>query len=146
MNDLHMALRARTTAAGGIVHANQGTQFTCWVLTQKIRAEGPPISFGTVGDGLDNAIIGSFWSSMQIAPLNQKKRKIQIELANALFEYVEVLYNRRHRHSLIEYSTPLDYQLTRTSRACITTARYPPGVGNRTVGQVNIKPTRASAP
>ncbi len=50
-------------------------------------------SFGTVGDGLDNAMMESFWSSMQIELLNRKRWKTRIELANAIFDYIEIFYN-----------------------------------------------------
>ena len=44
----------------------------------------------------------------------------EIELANAIFEYIEVFYNRRRRHSSLEYATPHDYDLARTPRALTT--------------------------
>lgn len=73
VNALDMAIRNRRPAAGGIVHADQGSQFTSWVFGEKIRSAGLLPSFGTVGDGLDNAMIESFWSSMQIELLDRKK-------------------------------------------------------------------------
>ena len=83
VNARDMALRSRTPAAGGIVHADHGTQFTSWVFTRKIRSAGLLPSSGTVGDGLDNAMMESFWSTMRIELLNRKKWKTRIELANA---------------------------------------------------------------
>ncbi|MGP9662865.1 IS3 family transposase [Arthrobacter sp. AOP36-C1-22] len=121
VNALDMAIRARQPGPGGIVHADHGVQFTSWVFTQKIRSAGLLPSFGTVGDGLDNAMVESFWSSMQIELLNRKKWKTRIELANAIFEYIEVFYNRRRRHSSLEYATPNDYDLARTPQALATT-------------------------
>ena len=116
VNALDMAIRARTPAPGGIVHADHGVQFTSWVFTQKIRSAGLLPSFGTVGDGLDNAMMESFWSSMQIELLNRKKWRTRIELANAIFEYIEVFYNRRRRHSALSYATPHEYDLAHTSQ------------------------------
>ncbi|MFB2573363.1 IS3-like element ISAar24 family transposase [Micrococcus sp. IITD107] len=121
VNALDMAIRARQPGPGGIVHADHGVQFTSWVFTQKIRSAGLLPSFGAVGDGLDNAMMESFWSTMQIELLNRKKWKTRIELANAIFEYIEVFYNRRRRHSSLEYATPHDYDLARTPRALTTT-------------------------
>ncbi|MCM3578635.1 IS3 family transposase [Micrococcus sp. 2A] len=121
VNALDMAIRARQPDPGGIVHADHGVQFTSWVFTQKIRSAGLLPSFGTVGDGLDNAMMESFWSSMQIELLNRKKWKTRIELANAIFEYIEVFYNRHRRHSSLEYATPNDYDLARTPQALATT-------------------------
>jgi transposase InsO family protein len=120
INALDMAIRARKPGAGGIVHADHGVQFTSWVFTQKIRSAGLLPSFGTVGDGLDNAMMESFWSTMQIELLNRRKWKTRIELANAIFEYIEVFYNRRRRHSALEYATPHEYDLARTPQALTT--------------------------
>lgn len=53
----------------------------------------------------------SFWSSMQIELLNRKKWKTRVELANAIFEYIEIFYNRQRRHSSIGYRTPIEYEL-----------------------------------
>lgn len=81
---------------------------------------------GTVGDGLDNAMMESFWSTRQIELLNRKKWKTRVELANAIFECIKVFYNRRRRHSALEYATPNDYDLARTPRALTTTESQQP--------------------
>jgi putative transposase len=114
VNALDMAIRSRTLSSGGIVHADHGVQFTSWVFTQKIRDAGLLPSFGTVGDGLDNAMMESFWSSMQIELLNRQKWRTRIELANAMFDYIEVFYNRQRRHSSIGCAKPHEYDLDRT--------------------------------
>lgn len=95
---------------GGIVHTDHGTQFTSWVFGERIRSAGLLPSFGTVGDGLDNAMMESFWSSMQIEPLNRKRWKTRVELANAIFEFIEIFYNRQRRHSALGYRTPIEYE------------------------------------
>jgi len=110
VNALYMAIRARTPAPGGIVHVDHGVQGG---FTQKIRLAGLLPSSGTVGDGLDNAMMESFWSSMQIELLNRKKWRTRIGLANAIFEYIEVFYNRQRRHSALSYATPQEYDCRR---------------------------------
>ena len=55
-NALDMAIKNRQPAAGGIVHADHGVQFTSWAFTNKIRACGLMPSFGTIGDCYDNWI------------------------------------------------------------------------------------------
>jgi putative transposase len=90
VNALDMAIKNRRPEPGGIVHADHGVQFTSWSFGEKIRSAGLMPSFGTVGDGLDNAMIESFWSSMQIELLNRKKWRTRVELANAMFDYIEI--------------------------------------------------------
>lgn len=43
-------------------------------------------AFGSVGDGLDTAMMESFWCSMQIELLNRKSGRPRVELASAIFE------------------------------------------------------------
>jgi putative transposase len=45
---------------------------------------------------------------MQIEMLNRKKWKTLIELANAMFDYIEIFYNRQRRHSGLGYRTPIE--------------------------------------
>ena len=111
VNALDMAIRNRRPEPGGIVHADHGVQFTSWVFGDKIRSAGLLPSFGTVGDGLDNAMMESFWSSMQIELLNRKRWKTRVELANAIFDYIEIFHNRQRRHSALGYRTPIEYEL-----------------------------------
>ena len=56
---------------------------------------------GTIGDGYDNAMIESCWGTMQVELLDRKKWRTRLELANAMFEYIEVYYNRSRRHSAL---------------------------------------------
>jgi putative transposase len=111
VNALDMAIRNRRPEPGGIVHADHGVQFTSWAFSDKIRSAGLMPSFGSVGDGLDNAMMESFWSSMQIELLNRQRWKTRVELANAIFDYIEIFHNRQRRHSALGYHTPTEYEL-----------------------------------
>ena len=57
----------------------------------------------------------SFWSSMQIELLNRKKWKTRVELANAIFDYIEIFHNRQRRHSALGYRTPTEYEVLNNS-------------------------------
>jgi putative transposase len=111
VNALDMAIKNRQPPAGGIVHADHGVQFTSWAFTNKIRSSGLMPSFGTIGDCYDNAMMESFWSSMQIELLNRKKWRTRLDLANAIFDYIEIFYNRQRRHSQLEYLSPVEHEL-----------------------------------
>jgi transposase InsO family protein len=111
VNALGMAIRNREPDPGGIVHADHRVQFTSWAFGDRVRTAGLLPSFGTVGDGLANAMMDSFWSSMQIEHLSRRKWKTRVELANATIEY-EIFHNRQRRHSALGYKTPIDYELT----------------------------------
>jgi len=55
-------------------------------------------------------MIESFWSRVQVELLNQQRWRTRIELANALFEYLEIFHNRRRRHSALDYQAPVAWE------------------------------------
>ena len=61
---------------------------------------------GAVGVCFDNAMIESFWSRMQVELLDRQPWKTRVELANAIFEYLEIFHNRQRRHSSLKMLTP----------------------------------------
>ena len=65
---------------------------------------------GSIGDCFDNAMIESFWARMQVELLNRKQWKTRIELATAIFEYLEVFHNRQRRHTALGMRTPIEYE------------------------------------
>jgi putative transposase len=74
--------------AGGraVTHSDHGSQYTSWAFGQRIRAAGLLGSMGSVGDCYDNAMMESFWGTMQLELLDSKPWETREELANAMFE------------------------------------------------------------
>ena len=54
----------------------------------------------------------SFWSSMQNELLDRKKWKTRLELTNAIFDYIDVFYNRQRRHSSLDYVSLVEFELS----------------------------------
>jgi transposase InsO family protein len=50
--------------------------------------------------------------SMQIELLNRQRWKTRVELANAMFDYIEIFYNRQRRHSELNYRTPIECEIS----------------------------------
>jgi putative transposase len=63
-----------------------------------------------------NAMIEAFWSRMQVELLNTRRWRTRVDLANAIFEYIEIFHNRR-RHSSLGMPTPIEYELLNTPAA-----------------------------
>lgn len=110
-NALGMALTNREPTDDTIIHSDQGTQFTSWAFTQRVIDSGLLASMGSVGDCYDNTMMESFWSRVQVELLDRKRWYTRIELATALFEYLEIFHNRRRRHSSLGMMTPVEYEL-----------------------------------
>ncbi len=66
---------------------------------------------GSVGDRSDNGLMESFSARIQVELLNRQRWRIRIELANAIFEYLEIFRSRQRRHSSLEMLTPIEYEL-----------------------------------
>jgi transposase InsO family protein len=116
-NALGMAIEQREAARGEtVIHSDHGTQFTSWAFTERARRSGVP-SMGSIGDCYDNAMIEAFWSRMQVELLDTRHWKTRVELANAIFEYIEIFHNRRRRHSSLGMRTPIEYELLNTTPA-----------------------------
>ena len=109
-NALGMAIQQRQPAEGTVIHSDQGTQFTSWAFTRRALDSGLVPSMGSVGDCFDNAVIESFWSRMQVELLDRQKWKTRVELANAIFEYLEIFHNRQRRHSALGMLSPVQFE------------------------------------
>jgi transposase InsO family protein len=93
-----------------------GTQFTSWTFTERAHRAGLLPSLGTVGDRYDNAVAEAFWARMQTELLDRQRWRTRVELANAIFEYVEGFYNRRRRHSALNWMSLIEFEtITRPS-------------------------------
>jgi transposase InsO family protein len=68
-----MAIDDRTPPAGTIIHSDQGVRFGSWVSTKRAKDAGLLPSMGSVGDCLDNAMMESFWSRMQVELLDRQR-------------------------------------------------------------------------
>jgi putative transposase len=110
-NALGMAIEQRDATRGTVVHSDHGTRFTAWTFSDRARKSGLLPSMGTVGDCYDNAMMEAFWSRMQVELLDTRRWKTRVELANAIFEYLEVFHNRRRRHSSLGMLTPIEFEL-----------------------------------
>jgi len=72
-----------------------------------VRAAG---LIGTVGDAYDNAVVESFWGTMQIELLNRWTWTSRLELSTAIVDWIEAFYNRRRRHSSLGNISPINYE------------------------------------
>ncbi len=65
---------------------------------------------GTVGDALDNAAAESFYATLQTELLDRYSWPTRSRLRSAIFEYIEAFYNRKRRHSGLEYLSPAEFE------------------------------------
>jgi putative transposase len=86
LDALGMAIVRRRPADGKtILHSDHGSQYTSWAFGQRLRNAGLLGSMGSVGDCYDNAMMESFWGTLQMEVLDQKPWRTREELANEPF-------------------------------------------------------------
>jgi putative transposase len=111
VNALAMAVTRRQPEADStILHSDHGTQYTSWAFGKRLRDAGLLGSMGTVGDCYDNAMMESFWHTMQLELLDTRTWNTREELANAIFEWIECWYNPHRRHSSLGMLSPAEYE------------------------------------
>jgi putative transposase len=101
--------RQKPTAGQTVHHSDHGTQYTSWAFGQRLRHAGLLGSMGTVGDALDNAVAESFFATLQTELLDRHHWTTRGQLAQAIFEWIEVFYNQHRRHSTLAMLSPLSY-------------------------------------
>lgn len=102
--------RWRRKPVGTIVHSDRGAQFTSWLFGSRLREAGLMGSMGKVGSAYDNALMESFFGSMQIELLDRRAWTTRAELGNAIFEWIEAFYNPRRRHSALGHRSPIEFE------------------------------------
>jgi putative transposase len=102
--------RRKPTPGATVLHSDRGTQYTSWLFGHRLREAGLLGSMGAVGSAYDNALMESFFGSLQIELLDRRNWATRAELANAIFEWIEAFYNPIRGHSSPGYLSPLDYE------------------------------------
>lgn len=103
---LGMAIEHR--GAGRLIHTDHRPQFTSWTFSQNVRPSGLVQSIGSVGDAYDNAVVESFWGTMQIELLNRRRWTTRLERSLAVVDWIEGFYNHRRRPSSLGNISPIE--------------------------------------
>ena len=102
--------RRRPVCGETVLHSDRGAQYTSWAFGHRLRAAGLLGSMGRVGSALDNAMMESFFGTLQRELLDRQTWATRAQLASAIFEWIEAWYNTRRRHTSIDYLSPVDYE------------------------------------
>ena len=115
------ALRSATTRrkppSGLIHHGDRGSQYTSYAYQQELKTHRMLPSFTGKGACFDNALIESFWSTLKrelVYPIERFATRDDARVA--VFEYIEVYYNRERLHSSLNYETPDTFELSQQKK------------------------------
>ncbi|GAA0988764.1 hypothetical protein ENKNEFLB_01726 [Nocardioides aquaticus] len=115
-NALRMAIETRLgrfAEPGTIIESDHGVQGGSLAFTQRARDSGLLASMGSIGDCHDSSMVEAFWSRMRVELLNRKQWNTSLELTKAMFEYLEIWQNRKRRHGLPGWLTPVAFERNR---------------------------------
>ncbi len=112
---LTMAKTLRGAVAGKVVfHTDQGTQYTCEQLHQAAKRLDVSQSMGRTGVCFDNAMAESFWSTLKHEFYHRRSWPTRAEARQEVARWIEVIYNRRRRHSALGYLSPVEFEHNKT--------------------------------
>ena len=106
LSALDMALLQRRARQGLIHHTDQGPLYTARAYREKLMTHGLQPSMSRRGNCYDNAVAESFFSTLKNELVHHCDFHTRDEARAAIFEYIEVFYNRQRRHQSLGYLSP----------------------------------------
>jgi transposase InsO family protein len=106
---LHMALARRQPERGLLHHSDQGSQYASDAYRAQLAAQHITVSMSGVGNCYDNAMKESFFATLKTECASRPFAS-RAQARTAIFEYLEVFYNRQRLHSALGYLSPEQFE------------------------------------
>lgn len=111
VNDaLLMAIWKRKPSKGLLWHTDRGSQYASDSHREILKLHGIKQSMSRKGNCWDNAVSESFFHTLKTEMVHHINFRSREEAKQAIFEYIEVFYNRVRMHSSNDYLSPLEYE------------------------------------
>jgi transposase InsO family protein len=107
---LRMAVVHRRPAPGLMFHSDRGTQYTSRQFTGLLAEHHMIQSLSRPRQCWDNAVAESFFASLKLELIDRHSWATRTRVRRAVFDYIEVFYNRQRLHSSLGYCTPTEYE------------------------------------
>jgi len=107
---LGMALESRRPVEGLLHHSDRGVQYACDAYQTLLQEEGLVCSMSRRGNCWDNAAMESFFGTLKRELIYQEHYLTRSEARRAIFQYIEIFYNRQRRHSALGYKSPVAFE------------------------------------
>ena len=112
---MRMAMGRREFAPGLIFHSDRGSQYCSHRYQKVLRTNGIISSMSRKGDCWDNAVSESFFGSLKTERIFGSNYKTRAEARRDLFDYIEMFYNCRRRHSFIGNKSPREWEMEKAA-------------------------------
>lgn len=107
---LGKAIDCKGTENGLIFHSDRGCQYASKSYQQMLEANGISGSMSRAGCPYDNSCVESFFASLKKEKIYRKSYDTMEEVKQDVFWYIEIFYNRKRRHSKLDYMSPIEYR------------------------------------
>lgn len=107
---LIMALANRIPATGLLHHSDRGSQYAATSYQRLLGEYGIITSMSRTGNCWDNACVESFFGTLKRELVYHRHYATREDAKQDIFEYIEVFYNRKRRHSTLGYVSPAEYE------------------------------------
>jgi transposase InsO family protein len=107
---LQMAIEQRDPAPGLLHHTDQGSAYTGAEYHALLGKIGAQASMSRRGNCYDNAVVESFFSNLKNELTHHLHFFSREEARAAIFEYIELFYNRHRAHATLQYVSPVEYE------------------------------------
>lgn len=107
---LQMALWKRRMPRGVLMHSDRGSQYCSKAYQALIDRHGLVCSMSAKGNCYDNACAESFFHTLKVELIHGERFRTREQMREAIFEYIEIDYNRNRLHSAIGYLSPAAYE------------------------------------
>jgi transposase InsO family protein len=108
-----MAVTGRRPGAGLVHHSDRRSQYTSQGYLALLKEAEIQVSMSQKGDCYDNALMESFFGTLKEECVERQVYQTRAEARNSVFEYIEVFYNRKRKHSSLGYVSPTFYEQRR---------------------------------
>lgn len=108
---LHRALASRQPGPGLLHHSDRGIQYASGAYQDTLRRFGLLASMSRRGDCYDNAVVESFFHTLKVERLHERRLTGRQEVCEELEDYIERFYNRQRRHSTLGHISPVLFEL-----------------------------------
>ena len=109
---LTMALFRRGFPKGTIIHSDRGSQYCSKGYQQLIKINSLRCSMGRRANCYDNAAMESFFHTLKVELVHREHYTSRRLAKSSIFEYVEMYYNRKRKHSAIGHRIPMLFEQT----------------------------------
>ena len=107
---LSMAFGQRMPSAGMLHHSDRGAQYASNEYRELLTKNDVLASMSRKGNCWDNAVAESFFKTLKIESSDLRIYKTRDEAQSSIFDYIEVFYNRRRKHSTLGFRSPVDFE------------------------------------